>query len=47
MDVALGAVLAAEVEPDCGALEGGALGWAMGAGELVGCRGMEKKSELS
>lgn len=37
VDVPLGAALAAGVEPDWGALEGGALGWAVGAGGLVGC----------
>lgn len=47
MDVPLGAVLAAGVEPDGVALEGGALGWAAGVGGLVGCRGMERKSGLS
>lgn len=37
VDVPLGAALAAGVDPDWGALEGGALGWAVGATELLGC----------
>lgn len=37
VDVPLGAALAAGVDPGWGALEGGALGWAVGATELLGC----------
>lgn len=37
VDVPLEAALAAVVEPDWGALDGGALGWAVGAGGLLGC----------
>ena len=47
VDVPLGAALAMGADPDGGAFEGGALGWAVGAAGLLSCRGMESKSELS
>lgn len=37
VDVALGAALAAGVDPDWPVLEGGALGWAVGAAGLLSC----------
>lgn len=47
VDVPLGAALAMGADPDGGAFEGGALGWAVGAAGLLSCRGLESKSELS